>query len=247
MTATAIAFQRPDWMTASRSRRALAEHQAAIDAVEQGALEVKSAMDRAQAAVREAEAAVRAADAEIAEINKAELAELVENARSGAPVSPKTQRTRATAEARAAECRRRVDVARQVLAEVAVPFDEARSASLAMQAQLGQLACAVLAELHSDAMSRMRRAREEFVQAEIDVRSISNAIAQEGRKLQDSGRDGTPYYRAGAPLTQAFADEPAYEGPRMPQLYRGEARWSQFLLALLGDADALPPEPEPRP
>jgi hypothetical protein len=240
---------RPEWMTGSRApaRQAIADKQFAIDSIEQGALEVRATMNRAQATVRDAEAAVRAADAESAEINRLELQELVENAKSGTPVSPKTQRMRAAAETRAAECRRRADLARQVLAQVTIPHDAARQGSVAMQKELGPLACAVMAELHADAMVRMRRARQDFVAAEIEVRSIANAIAQEGRRLQDSGHDGSAYFLAAAPLAQAFADEPGYQAPTMPELYRGSAQWSDFLGRLIGDPDVLPPAPELRP
>lgn len=242
MRAIAPAYKLP-WLAAERTpaRAALAEHQARIDAAEATALELQAPIDRAQAIVAEADAALRQAEAALAEHQRAELSELVETARQGRPLQPKTQRARAAAEARALECRRQAELARQALAEVRTPYDEeAKPAALALHAQLPSAVFAVMAEFHADALDRYLKNLQAFQEAEVELRAIGIAVAQEERQLRDRGM---VVPAIGGAMAQRYSELKRYDVPSAYDLDAAAQRAALLMSRLAGDADAQPEPP----
>lgn len=239
MRAIAPAFKIP-WLVPERTpaRVALAEHQALIDAAEATALELQAHIDGATAIVTKADAALREAESALAEHQRAELSELVETARQGRPLQPKTHRARAAAEARALECRRQADLARQALAEVRIPYDqEAKPAALALHDQLPSAVFRVVAELHADAMGRYLKNLQGLQEAELALRAIGIAVAQEERELRDRGM---VLPAIGGAMAQSYSDAPRYVAPNGADLDAAAQRASHFMSRLAGDADARP-------
>lgn len=237
MRAIAPAFQMP-WLAAARTpaRATLADHQQKIDDAETLALELKVPVDRAAEIVAAADAAVREATAAIGALNDAELAELVETAKSGAdPLRSKTQRARATAEQHRLECLRRAELSRQALLELTAPYDAAVQTSIELQAELPRLVIAVMAEHHADALARYSANLLAFQAAELELRSIVAAVAQEERQLRDGGM--TIAANAGA-MAQAIAEAPAYDPPSPAALHDATLKTTALMDRLAGDADA---------
>lgn len=237
-------FEKPEWITASRSpaRQALAQLQAQITAAAAECERLELPITRARATLTDAEQASRQIEQERSSTDADEVEALVATAQGGDVTGNKLARDfarrRADLDRRSSQLAHRTELARRALETVTQPFDAARVALRDLQTGLVSLVAEIAGELHADAMTRRNEALRVAIDAEIEARALAMALSAEGDRLRSVDAAATPLFRSAGKMAQTYTDAARYDPPSPQQLYSGAAKWTEWLHAISNDPDA---------